>query len=99
MKVRATQVGYYDGYIRNPGDVFEISEQTIGVTDEKGIQKMDSKGKAVTKIQFFSDKWMERVSENEPLTTVQKPKGKHPLDVLRNPIESPKTFSEAQGVI
>ncbi len=53
--------------------LYELSEEgkPVQLTDEKGKPKFDSKGKPLFKIRmdtWFSEKWMERVSDDAEVT-------------------------------
>lgn len=53
--------------------VLELDDdgKKIALTDEKGKARYDSKGKPLFKIKmasWFSDKWMEHIPENTPIT-------------------------------
>lgn len=52
IKVRATKLGYYDNARRREGDVFVLESE------------VDKAGKLVA----FSDKWMERVPNETPVS-------------------------------
>ena len=98
MKVRATQMGHYGGFIRNVGDIFAIDDETFPTFDETGKPVLDEKGKQ-KRWGWFTSVWMEKVNDEEPLTPLAKPRPKHPLEAMRHPIEQPRTLSEATTMI
>lgn len=98
MKVRATKTGHYGGFMREPGDVFEISEKTFPKMDGEGRPQVKD-GKIVM-ASAFSEIWMERVPEQTAETPVAKPRKVSPLEVLKEKKEKPpETLSEVTELI
>lgn len=54
IKVKATQLGYYEHKRRREGDVFTL------------VERKDRFGKIMTAKQQFSSKWMKKVNEDTP---------------------------------
>lgn len=59
MRVRATQVGYYGGELREVGEVFDILDDP-----RKGADGQPVKGTVAA----FSKRWMESVDNSAPVT-------------------------------
>lgn len=64
MKVRATQLGYYDHRRRKPGEVFELIE-VKGFTKDPKTEKVSPL--TLSPEQQFSENWMEKVDESTPV--------------------------------
>jgi len=68
MKVRATQLGYYNHRRRFEGDIFDLEVLTIKRQDKDGKFKEIR----LTPEQQFSPKWMEKIETDQ----VERPKKK-----------------------
>ena len=82
IKVRALETGYYGDARRRPGDVFNLVDRwgtwTKPILDDEGDQKYHPITKeplteqvegVLTAEDQFSEKWMERADDDEPLHT------------------------------
>lgn len=66
MKVRAKAHGIY-GRMREPGEIFDVSDELIQVKDGEGNPAKDEHGQLIKK-QHFTPTWMERVNdEGKPI--------------------------------
>lgn len=57
MRVRAKELGYYGHKRRRPGEVFDL------------IDDKDAKGGVIPAAKFFSEKWMEKVDDQDVTRT------------------------------
>lgn len=102
MKVRATQNGHYGGYYRNEGDVFEIADTKRLVLGGDGEPEKDASGKPTGRTNTdFSDKWMEKVTDDVPSTPMKKPVARNPLEALKvkPKTEQPNTLADTSSLI
>lgn len=102
MKVRATQNGHYGGYYRNEGDVFEISDVKRPVLGGDGTPEKDANGRPTGRMNTdFSEKWMEKVTDDVPSTPMQKPVARNPLEALKikPKTEAPNTLADTSSLI
>lgn len=78
MRVRAIQLGYYGMQRREEGEVFEL-KPTKALNKKTGLMEV------VSVEQQFSNKWMERVTEESKTRRGVKPQEKSEEPVVEKP--------------